>query len=54
MLYVVDVETNKILFKIDAWYLSATEEAEKFIDENHLTIVKDEITLSGNKVLWVK
>ena len=47
-------ERREILAKWDAWYINATAEAEKFIEDNNLEVIEREITFMGNMVIWVK
>lgn len=54
MIYVVMKETGEILFEIDAWYVNAEEKVSAWMAENGYTLVNEEITLMGNKVVWVK
>ena len=51
MLYVVDERGNK-LWEDDAWDFECKNKAEDFITSESRMIVKEEITLSGNMILW--
>lgn len=53
MLYVVNRESNEILFRVDAWQRDCMERAQEFIYQSDLTFEKQEITLMGDMVLWV-
>ena len=53
MLYIVNKETDMILNRWDGWYIHAEDEAGAFIRENGLTVLKDEITLMGDRIVWV-
>lgn len=54
MCYVVLEATKEILFRIDAWELHSVDKAIGWAEANGYKIVKDEITLMGDMVLWVK
>ena len=54
MLLVVDVETRKILFRVDAWDSDCELKAINFMRDNGLKCVKDEITMNGDRIAWCK
>lgn len=53
MLLVVDQSLNEVLFRVDAWQADCMEQADKFINDNGYLFMKQEITVTGNMVLWV-
>ena len=53
MLFVAKVSTKEILFRVDAWDIDCEAKAVEFLRANKLNCVKDEITMSGNRILWV-
>lgn len=53
MLYVVKNGTNEILLKIDAWDIDCELKAVNFLKKNGLTCTKDEITMMGDRIVWV-
>ena len=54
MCYVVLESTKEILFRIDAWEIRSVDKAIEWAETNGYEIVRDEITLMGDMVLWVK
>lgn len=54
MLYVVEQGSKKILFRVDAWDIDCEKKAIRFLNENGLHYIKDEITLNGDRIVWVK
>lgn len=54
MLYVVDKDTELILGKWDAWYKDCMKEAGELIERENLIVLKDEITIMGDMVIWVE
>ncbi len=54
MLLVVREDTREILGKWDAWWIDCEEQADKLIADGNWTVVKEEITFMGNKVVWVR
>ena len=46
-------DEGEILFKKDAWCVIPGE-AEAFIASHNLTVLKDEITLMGDRIIWVR
>lgn len=54
MLYIVEVSTKNILFKIDAWQSDCMTSAKKFLRDEQLYCTKEEITMNGDMVLWVE
>lgn len=53
MLYIVELSTNKILFRVDAWCQDCMTQASNYMAINHRKCIKDEITFMGDRVLWV-
>ncbi len=53
MLYVVEKETDKILFRVDAWDIDCERKARSYIKENGLVLLDSEITFMGDMVMWV-
>ena len=55
MLFIArDDKDGTILARWDGWYINAEAEAQEFIRVNGLKVKKVEITLMGNKVIWVE
>lgn len=54
MLFIVDVNTKKILFRVDAWDVNCESKTKKFLADEQLYCLKDEITMNGDRVLWVE
>ena len=54
MLLIARKEDGKILAKWDAWDVNCEDNASQYITENSLNVVDDEITFSGNRILWVE
>lgn len=53
MLFVVNKNTNRTMFAVDAWVSDCFERASKFIDENDLFLMRTEITFNGDMIWWV-
>lgn len=53
MIYVVNAD-EKILFRVDAWYIDSEVKANAWIRENGYTPIREEITFMGDKVIWVE
>ncbi len=53
MLYIVDNNTKKILFKVDAWDSDCETKAIAYLRNNKLRCTKDEITMNGDRIVWV-
>ena len=54
MLYIAKKdEIGTILARWDAWYINCMKEAKEFIEEHNLTVLDDEITFMGDRVIWV-
>ena len=51
MLYVVD-ERGNVLWSDDAWDDECMNKAEDFITAESRYVVKDEVTLMGDMLLW--
>lgn len=53
MMYVANVETKEILFRVDAWDCDCESKAVAFIKENKLRVKDDVITVNGDRIVWV-
>ena len=53
MLMIVDKETKMILARFEAWAQDCMERAEAFIRDGGYKYIDDEITFSGDMVIWV-
>lgn len=53
MLFVVLKETMEIKFRVDAWVSDCIDQAARFVAENNLTFLDQEITFNGDMVIWV-
>lgn len=53
MLFVVDKDTDDVLFKVDAWDREAFKKADDFIESNGFAFLYDHLTCIGNMVWYV-
>lgn len=53
MLYIVKNDTKAILFRVDAWDTDCEIKAINFLRDNNLRCTKDEITMNGDRIVWV-
>ena len=54
MLYVVDNNSDLVLFSVDAWNLNAETIARDYIHEHDLEVVESAITFMGDLILKVE
>lgn len=54
MLFVVNINDNRILYRIDAWAHNAYENAIETIKTLGYKYAKEEITFNGDMVIWVE
>lgn len=54
MCYVVRESDELILYRIDAWAMDSYGKALKWAKVNGHEVLRDEITLLGDMIIWVK
>ena len=54
MVLVVDVKSNVILAKFEAWDADCIDDAVQWTKDNERKIVKEEVTTMGDMVIWVE
>lgn len=54
MIIIVNIKTNEILFKVDAWVQDCMEQASKFIKDHGLKILSDKINFNGDMIVMVR
>ena len=54
MVYVVNENTKEVLFKIDAWVGGAEGIASEWAYNKGYTCIREEITMMGDMVIWVR
>ena len=53
MIYLVEMDTNKIIGRCDAWLAGGEERLIQKAEELGYTVVNEEITMMGNMVIYV-
>ena len=54
MVYIVNIQTEEILFRVDAWDGDLDIKIANFFEENTCKMVKRDITFNGDLVIWVR
>lgn len=54
MVLVVELETDKVLARFEAWEENSIDNAIQWAEENGYKLVIDEITPMGNMVIYVR
>ena len=54
MMYIVKEGTEKALWSCDAWDAECMNKANDWMTYNGYYAVKNEVTFSGNMIIWVK
>ena len=54
MVYVVRQSDQKVLNRMDAWVFNSVELMRNWVIDNGMDIIREEITIMGNMVIWVE
>lgn len=54
MFYIVNIKTEEILFRVDAWDADLDTKVNNFFKDNTYKMVKRDVTFNGDMILWVR
>ena len=54
MFYIVNIKTEEILFRVDAWDADLDIKVNNFFKDNPYKMVKRDVTFNGDMILWVR